>query len=71
MFTAICRKVLHEEARGYMRIPVKQKAREISLSELSEKQMAGLCVLDKYPSNRIHFDVVVENETKKRNDCTR
>lgn len=66
-FDSFCRKVLREEARDYMRSLARQKAREVSLSELSEEQMAGLCVLDEYPSDQFHFDVqgydiAVENE---------
>ena len=66
-FDSFCRKVLREEARDYMRSLARQKAREVSLSELSEEQLAGLCALDEYPSDHFHFDVqgydiAVENE---------
>ena len=45
-FDSFCRKVLREEARDYMRSLARQKACEVSLLELSEEQMAGVCVLD-------------------------
>ena len=56
-FDGFCRKVLREEARDYMRSLAKQSEREVSLSELSEEQMARLYVLDEYPSEQFHFDV--------------
>lgn len=56
-FDSFCRKVLREEARDYMRGLARQGEREVSLSELSEEQMARLYVLDEYPSEQFHFDV--------------
>ena len=66
-FDSYCRKVLREEARDYMRNLARQNAHEVSLSELSEEQMARLYVLDEYPSEQSHFevqgyDVAVKNE---------
>ena len=66
-FDSYCRKVLREEARDYMRNLARQNAHEVSLSELSEEQMARLYVLDEYPSELFHFavegyDIAVKNE---------
>ena len=66
-FDSYCRKVLRKEARDYMRNLARQNAHEVSLSELSEEQMARLYVLDEYPSEQFHFavqgyDVAVKNE---------
>lgn len=66
-FDSYCRKVLREEARDYMRNLARQNAHEVTLSELSEEQMARLYVLDEYPSEQFHFevqgyDIAVKNE---------
>lgn len=66
-FDSYCRKVLREEARDYMRNLARQNAHEVTLSELSEEQMARLYVLDEYPSELFHFevqgyDIAVKNE---------
>ena len=56
-FDSFCRKVLREECRDYMRSLTRRSAHEVSLSELSEEQMAWLYVQDEYPSGQFHFDV--------------
>ena len=56
-FDSFCRKVLREEARDYTRSLARQSEREVSLSGLSEEEMARLYVLDEYPSEQFHFDV--------------
>ena len=56
-FDSFCRKVLREETRDYMRSLVRQGEHEVSLSELSEEQMARLYVLDEYPAEQFCFDV--------------
>ena len=56
-FDSFCRKVLREEARDYARDLARQGEREVSLSGLSEEEMARLYVLDEYPSEQFHFDV--------------
>lgn len=56
-FDSFCRKVLREEARDYARDLARQCEREVSLSGLSEEEMARLYVLDEYPSEQFHFDV--------------
>ena len=56
-FDSYCRKVLREEARDYVRGLARQGEREVSLSGLSEEEMARLYVLDEYPSEQFHFDV--------------
>ena len=56
-FDSFCRKVLREDARDYMRSLTRQSTHEVSLSELSEEQMARLYVLDEYPSEQFHFNV--------------
>lgn len=66
-FDSFCRKVLREEARDYLRELARKAAYEVTFSELSEEQMERLYVLDKYPSETIHFDVqgydvVINNE---------
>ena len=57
-FDSFCRKVLREEARDYARDLARQGEREVSLSGLSEEEMARLYVLDEYPSDQFHFDVL-------------
>ena len=66
-FDSFCRKVLREEARDYARDLARQGEREVSLSGLSEEEMARLYVLDDYPSEQFHFevqgyDIAVKNE---------
>ena len=51
-FDSFCRKVLREEARDYARDLARQGEREVSLSGLSEEEMARLYVLDEYPSDQ-------------------
>ena len=57
-FDSFCRKVLREEARDYARDLARQGERKVSLSGLSEEEMARLYVLDEYPSDQFHFDVL-------------
>ena len=66
-FDSYCRKVLREEARDYARDLARQGEREVSLSGLSEEEMARLYVLDEYPSEQFHFgvqgyDIAVKDE---------
>lgn len=66
-FDSFCRKVLREEARDYERHIAWRSNHEISLSELSEERVRQMYVLDRYPSEQIHFhvqgyNVTIENE---------
>jgi RNA polymerase sigma factor (sigma-70 family) len=66
-FDSFCRKVLREEGRDYIRELSILSEREVPFSELSEEEMERLSVLDEYPSEQNHFDVlgyhvVVEND---------
>ncbi|MCI7660096.1 sigma-70 family RNA polymerase sigma factor [Flintibacter sp.] len=56
-FDSLCRKILRDEARDYLRHIAWRADHEVSLSELSEEQMTHLCVLDEYPSEQFHFQV--------------
>lgn len=49
-FDSFCKKILREEARDYIRHISWRYEHEISMSELSEKQMKRFCILDEYPS---------------------
>jgi RNA polymerase sigma factor (sigma-70 family) len=57
-FDSFCRKVLREEARDYIREISRLAEHEVSFSELSEEEMERLSVLDEYPSEQNHFDVI-------------
>lgn len=66
-FDSFCRKVLREEARDYERHIAWRSNHEVSLSELSEERVRQMYVLDRYPSEQIHFhvqgyNVTIENE---------
>ena len=56
-FDSVCRKVLREEARDYIREINRRSERFVSFSELSEEQMSQLCLTDEYPSELTRFDV--------------
>jgi RNA polymerase sigma factor (sigma-70 family) len=56
-FDSFCKKILREEARDYIRHISWRYEHEISMSELSEKQMKRFCILDEYPSEQFHFHV--------------
>ena len=66
-FDSFCRKVLREETRDYERHIAWRSNHEVSLSELSEERVRQMYVLDRYPSEQIHFhvqgyNVTIENE---------
>ncbi len=56
-FDSFCRKVLREEARDYIKHIAWRSDHEVSLSELSEEQLARLYVMDEYPSEQFSFQV--------------
>jgi len=57
-FDSFCRKVLREEGRDYIRELSRLSQNEVPFSELSEEEMERLSVLDEYPSEQNHFDVI-------------
>lgn len=57
-FDSFCRKILREEGRDYIRELSRLSQKEVSFSELSEEEMDRLSVLDEYPSEQYHFDVL-------------
>lgn len=57
-FDSLCRKVLREESRHYKKQLTRRAEKEISLSELSEPELAQLYMVDEYPSDSTFFDVV-------------
>lgn len=57
-FDSFCKKVLREESRDYMRELSRRAEHEVSLSELSAEQMEQLFVVDEYPSDQYHFDIL-------------
>ena len=66
-FDSFCRKVLREETRDYERHIAWRSNHEVPLSELSEERVRQMYVLDRYPSEQIHFhvqgyNVTIENE---------
>ena len=66
-FDSVCRKVLRDETRDYERHIAWRPNHEVPLSELSEERVRQMYVLDRYPSEQIHFHVqgytvTIENE---------
>jgi len=57
-FDSFCRKILREEGRDYIRELSRLSQNEVPFSELSEEEMERLSVLDEYPSEQNHFDVI-------------
>ena len=57
-FDSFCRKVLREEGRDYIRELSRLSHNEVPFTELSEEEMERLSVLDEYPSEQNHFDVI-------------
>ena len=57
-FDSLCRKVLREESRNYKKQLTRRAEKEISLSELSEPELAQLYMVDEYPSDSTFFDVL-------------
>lgn len=57
-FDSFCRKILREEGRDYIRELSRLSQNEVPFSELSEEEMERLSVLDEYPSEQNHFNVI-------------
>ena len=57
-FDSLCRKVLREESRSYKKRLARRAEKEASLSELSEKELAQLYMMDEYSSDSTFFGVL-------------
>ena len=57
-FDSLCRKVLREESRNYMKQFARRAEKEVNLSELSETELSQFYVMDEYPSDSTFFDVL-------------
>lgn len=57
-FDSFCKKVLREEGRDYIRELSRRAEHEVSFSELSAEQIEQLYIVDEYPSEQYHFDVL-------------
>ena len=67
VFDAFCKKVLNYEARDHYDEVKRQRAKEVSFSELSEQELAQLSTTDKYFATEQTFnvlgdDVIVNDE---------
>ncbi len=57
-FDSLCKKVLRDGCRDYLRQISRQAEKEINFSGLSEAELAQLYVMDEYPSDSTFFDVL-------------
>ncbi|WP_347490444.1 sigma factor-like helix-turn-helix DNA-binding protein [Desulfoscipio sp. XC116] len=57
-FDSFCKKVLKHEARDYYDALKRRREREISLDELSEKELEQLTVMDEYFKDLYSFNVL-------------
>ncbi|HBL50770.1 MAG TPA: RNA polymerase subunit sigma-70 [Firmicutes bacterium] len=57
-FDSFCKKVLKHEARDYYDELKRRREREISLDELSEKELEQLTVMDEYFKDLYSFNVL-------------
>jgi len=67
VFDCFCKKVLKNEARDFYDEVKRQRSKEITFSELSEKELAQLSTTDEYFATEHTFnvtgdDVIVSNE---------
>ena len=54
-FDAICKAVLRNEARAYLRNMKRQRNRELTFSDLSQEELDKLYAVDRYPSDSFVF----------------
>ena len=57
-FDSVCRKILRNESRNYNKQLARRSEKEVSLSDLSEKELGQLYAMDVYPSDSTYFDVL-------------
>ena len=57
-FDSVCRKILRNESRNYNKQLARRSEKEVSLSDLSEKELGQLYAMDEYPSDSTCFDVL-------------
>lgn len=57
-FDSFCRKVLRNEANNFHAESKRQREREVLFSELSEREMKQLFVMETYPCEQTRFNVL-------------
>ena len=67
-FDSFCKKILKNEARNFYKEIKRQREREKTFSELSEREMEQLCVTDDYFAteqifNVLGYDVIVNSQS--------